>query len=624
MRFGSALVLASLLVTTSAHADPVPSLDLRGFHPPSDPSGNLYLEPTVTPGPLAWNAGAWASYANRVVTLRDGAGHVVASPVEHQFSLDYLFGIGLGPRLALGLELPTIVYQSGSGEQLVGGDLAHTAIGDLGLSAKTTLIPGGPLGGFSLAALSRVTAPTGAKSSYIAEGSATGELRLLAELKLIVAALRVTAGGSVRNPETYLGERFGSELPWGAGLVIKPQILGIDKGGHWEWALESHGALALAPSFASAAQSPALLGVSARYGAHDLALTLGVEAPLDSAVGVPRVRGILGLGWAPREHDMDHDGVPDDQDQCPELAEDRDGFEDSDGCPDFDNDDDGVGDADDKCPHEKEDSDGFQDADGCPDPDNDRDGIPDEKDACPNEAGPASTDPKQNGCPFRDRDGDGIPDRADKCPAAPEDKDGFQDADGCPDPDNDRDRVLDVDDACPMTPGPERSDPKLNGCPSPDQDGDGFDDAVDKCPTEPETFNGVDDDDGCPDADAKGAKKPLASLETQNGHAQLVVNGPLAFEGKGDALDVSPSSLNTLRAIALILNQHPTAVVLVGVRATTTKADAEQRALNQSFAIVAALRYLTHRDQVAESVRFSAVTRAAGAQARGIGIELLE
>jgi outer membrane protein OmpA-like peptidoglycan-associated protein len=93
--------------------------------------------------------------------------------------------------------------------------------------------------------------------------------------------------------------------------------------------------------------------------------------------------------------DSDGDGIPDVQDRCPAEAEDKDGFEDEDGCPDPDNDKDGILDVDDKCPNEAEDADGFEDDDGCPDPDNDKDGVPDASDKCPNQAGPASND----GCP---------------------------------------------------------------------------------------------------------------------------------------------------------------------------------------------------------------------------------
>jgi len=60
-----------------------------------------------------------------------------------------------------------------------------------------------------------------------------------------------------------------------------------------------------------------------------------------------------------------------------------------------DTDGDGIPDALDQCPNEPEDKDGFQDEDGCPDLDNDQDGIPDTADLCPNEPGP----PEEKGCP---------------------------------------------------------------------------------------------------------------------------------------------------------------------------------------------------------------------------------
>jgi len=89
----------------------------------------------------------------------------------------------------------------------------------------------------------------------------------------------------------------------------------------------------------------------------------------------------------PGPGDLDGDGVPDNVDQCPRVPEDRDGFQDDDGCPDDDNDGDGITDKLDQCPSEPEDRDGFEDADGCPDPDNDKDGVPDIADKCPNEPG---------------------------------------------------------------------------------------------------------------------------------------------------------------------------------------------------------------------------------------------
>ncbi|WNG38737.1 OmpA family protein [Archangium violaceum] len=246
------------------------------------------------------------------------------------------------------------------------------------------------------------------------------------------------------------------------------------------------------------------------------------------------------------ERDSDGDGIFDKDDPCPDRAEDRDGFEDSDGCPETDNDKDGVLDGNDKCPltpgplsnqgcpeeapgdidsdgvpdnvdkcrDQPEDKDGFQDEDGCPDPDNDQDGLVDTADKCPDAPGAI-----QNlGCPRTDKDGDNVEDSQDKCPGEPEDKDGFQDEDGCPDLDNDGDGIPDGLDRCPLKAGPlenggcadedkdgdgladrmdvcpDQAGPKeMRGCPDPDTDQDGIPDRVDVCPEEP----GVKDERGC-------------------------------------------------------------------------------------------------------------------------------
>lgn len=60
--------------------------------------------------------------------------------------------------------------------------------------------------------------------------------------------------------------------------------------------------------------------------------------------------------------DSDQDGIPDDIDKCKDEREDKDSFEDSDGCPEKDNDNDGIDDMYDQCPNTK----GSTDNGGCP------------------------------------------------------------------------------------------------------------------------------------------------------------------------------------------------------------------------------------------------------------------
>ncbi len=158
------------------------------------------------------------------------------------------------------------------------------------------------------------------------------------------------------------------------------------------------------------------------------------------------LRFTTGITWSPQpvgmaapgRNDQDGDGVPDGVDGCTDEPEDKDGYQDEDGCADLDNDGDGLADTEDGCAIEAEDRDGFEDGDGCAEPDNDKDGIFDAGDRCADQA---------------------------------EDRDGFEDEDGCPDEDNDGDGFADA--------------------PA------GFE--SDKCPNDAETINGVDDDDGCPD-----------------------------------------------------------------------------------------------------------------------------
>lgn len=68
-----------------------------------------------------------------------------------------------------------------------------------------------------------------------------------------------------------------------------------------------------------------------------------------------------------QEKDPDGDNILGDNDNCPDVPEDVDSFEDLDGCVDEDNDNDGIKDTDDKCPLQAEIVNGTEDGDGCPD-----------------------------------------------------------------------------------------------------------------------------------------------------------------------------------------------------------------------------------------------------------------
>jgi outer membrane protein OmpA-like peptidoglycan-associated protein len=256
--------------------------------------------------------------------------------------------------------------------------------------------------------------------------------------------------------------------------------------------------------------------------------------------------------------------VPDVRDKCPTPAgpspdalwgvvEDRDGFEDDDGCPDPDNDGDGVEDHEDECPGKAEDIDGFDDADGCPDLDNDDDGVPDDRDDCPAEKEDIDGRLDDDGCPDPDNDGDGLPDERDSCPLAAEDRDGFEDADGCPDPDN---------------------------------DGDGIADALDFCPDEAEDLDGVTDSDGCPD---EPGRSRLVAIRNE----QVIPLEPVEYEK--DSAVLLPASERILDEVARVLVEHPElGAIRIEAHLDTQGDPDERRSLTQKQAL-AVMRYLVLR-----------------------------
>jgi hypothetical protein len=384
---GCAAAVALALCSRVAVADPIPSVDVRTWAPSVDPRTNLVLEPVATPGPWSFAASAWTHYENSSVVLRaPGTDDVASRPLQNQLGLDVTASLGLGTRTEVGLRLPTFLYEQGSSgvptNVVSAGRVPTSGFGDLAFTGKATLLAN-DRGGFGLAALGELAVPTGAKTGFMGDAGSRVTVRVLADVSLLVASLQASVGYTLRTDHvewpvgTASGLVFGDEIPWTLGLLVRPAVLhAIDPNGRQAWELALHGSLPAGPvgpfglgSGDSSALSPVLLALSDRVGLgryQDAFLLAGLDVGLDHAVGVPSVRATLAFGLRFDRHDEDADGIADDRDECPTLAEDRDGFE---------------------------------DADGCPEADNDADGIVDAEDACPDVPGAPSPDPRKNGCP---------------------------------------------------------------------------------------------------------------------------------------------------------------------------------------------------------------------------------
>lgn len=641
--------LASILAAAPvARAQTLPSIDASTWRPSIDPQAGLVLEPTSSPGAWQWNVGAWLSYEQAPVTIRNASSGAIAwQPLEHALGMNLVAGLGLGDRAAIGIDVPLFLWQDGNSGLPSGlvssGAVPTSGVGDVALVGKGTIISNdrqGLSGGFGLAAIGALTLPTGDRESFHGDGTATVSLRLLGEYALGVGAIRASLGYTLRTadqtwPDPSLGGvTFGDSIPWSAGFVVRPKVFApsLDPGDRQSWELAVHGSLPAGPvapfglsGSGASALSPALLAVDDRIALghyRDVYVLGGIDIGLDTAIGVPLFRAVASIGWAPRAHDRDHDGIADDLDECPDLAEDRDGIQDQDGCPEDDADGDGILDDQDACPLVPGVWWNDPRKNGCPAPDTDADGVPDPVDACPAVKGVESDDSRKNGCPAeaQDRDRDGVPDDSDRCPDQPEDKDGNEDFDGCPDLDDDGDGIPDKDDACPREKGDPSTDPTRNGCPNPDRDGDSYENDVDKCPDQAEVFNGIQDEDGCPDEGGK----PLVVVVQKGDAISLTPARPIAFTTGNGQPELDPKSTMTLRAITMELDQHPDWTLGVGVRPGPGKQEETEKAsLERAMLVANRIAAYAHRPSVAEAVGWDAVKQLPSAAASGVGLVIL-
>jgi outer membrane protein OmpA-like peptidoglycan-associated protein len=510
------LTLAALAHAAGAQTLPAPTLasrtlaspavELHQFHgsPFSDRTLRLDGTTMLTPGKL--RLGLDADYGFRPLVVKDASDASFAL-VRHAVGAELRVAYGLTDRLELGALVPVTAYQAGDAPANVDAP-AVAGLEAVRAGLKARLVGNGSTGpGLGAAILAVI--PTGAAGGLVHEHGFGAEAKVFGDFRR--GALTLAAGAGVRlRAATHLydialGNELSAHLAADLRLDVRTSVFG-----------ELSGATPLGSPFSSAKQSPLelLLGGRRRFGTLQLFGALGPG--LEDGYGTPVFRLVAGGSWSNAPLDADHDGVPDDVDRCPIVAEDRDGFEDDDGCPDLDNDKDGIPDESDRCPNEPEDKDGFEDGDGCPDPDNDKDGIPDVRDKCPNQPETKNGYKDDDGCPDKnmheiDADKDGVMDDVDKCPTQPEDKDGFEDDDGCPDPDNDK---------------------------------DGIPDATDKCPNEPETINNIKDDDGCPD-------KGIVTLK----EGELETLTPIFFAS--DRARVRHAFRPALDDIAAIMKDHP-------------------------------------------------------------------
>ena len=424
----------------------LPPLQLQRFRPAPGPGDILNVYGSPVADHLDWDIGFYFDIADRPLALAAGGDNTNfgAETVDTQATLSLTGNIGIKDMFEFGFLIPVTIYQNSEelqpaqlgDTQVQGTDLPGFGVNDARLSAKYRILDvlEKPLG---LAWIVNLYAPTATRNRFTSDEKIGVETRVAADKFLIDGfGLRLAGNLGYRfragDPREVGPNIINDEFLWGVGATVPVAFNRVDL------LAELNGGVGIAKrdrvQREGEVNAEAYLG--ARYKISERwTLTGGISGGMSEGVGTPRIRALVGLGgyWVTGTewgYDFDGDGIYGKRDKCPQQAEDYDGHEDFDGCPDLDNDGDGINDAEDECDNTPE---GVSiGEDGCPDDDLDGDGIPNKYDKCPEDPEDRDRFEDGDGCPDIDNDKDGLVDTVDKCPNEPENKNGFLDEDGCP------------------------------------------------------------------------------------------------------------------------------------------------------------------------------------------------
>ncbi len=309
----------------------------------------------------------------------------------------------LHPRVELSADLPLTIGQIHNFQLLAGQGfpLEGPRAGGLGnprLLGRVQILKQSEFPLFGLAGVLEVRVPIGDTFSFLGDRGFVFAPRLAVERSLGPVRILGNIGYRFRTATgRFMNLYVGQEFTLGGGAIVALPNIGRLQNNELigEINLATPAEAPFTFTEAEALKSPFELLIGARTRITE---NWGVQLAVGRGLGVEgygreAFRFSLSLSYQHvPEPDSDNDGIPDRLDACPDQAEDKDGFEDTDGCPEpgeLDRDNDGVPDRLDLCP----DTPGLQEFDGCPDSDGDQ--VPDNIDKCPDVPGPAEL----QGCP---------------------------------------------------------------------------------------------------------------------------------------------------------------------------------------------------------------------------------
>ena len=322
-------MLSFLMVSLAAMAQEVPvpqGLNAQNYAPPIDTQATLWThDANVKPNKYFSARTALTYVKNPLVYRYAGDGEEVAL-LSDAMALHILPAYNVD-RFRFGLDVPIYGMTKGEAENVGGAGL-----GDVALDIKAGLIQR-EHDGWGLAVGGRADLPTTTLTPETPIGSDAFVWALEGIVDYKDGPLLVAANLGTRSmPEVELQNvTMDDYLFWrvGAGIAVNSdETVGLSA--------DLVGGLTYKAGLSNGAGNPVEFMGGAWARVQDrLVMRVGGGTGLSEGIGAPDFRVVAMMGYEPPvKRDKDDDGVINKLDKCRDVPEDKDGFNDADGCPD--------------------------------------------------------------------------------------------------------------------------------------------------------------------------------------------------------------------------------------------------------------------------------------------------
>ena len=274
--------------------------ELQQFHPMPDQHENFFSAASAdVPGHLVWSGWLVMNYGNSPLVLRDADGERLDKVVGHQHTGHFLFSLGLTERLELGLDLPVVLFQRGSGA----ADLPDVNIspeeGGFGLADVRWMAKGQLFStrdddhsdGVALALMTDMYLPTG-NGERLQGGDFRVGPRLVFDAVVGGVKMGANLGYLYRSQTQVANLDVRDTLDWKAGLEVPVSERFRATG-------EVFGRVTPGADEMSSVESPAEFLLGGKFQRDALFLVGGGGTGLVNGYGAPDWRMFFGAGWSP-------------------------------------------------------------------------------------------------------------------------------------------------------------------------------------------------------------------------------------------------------------------------------------------------------------------------------------